>query len=158
MDISKIKGELGIDEYNLQREWLRQSELTINYSSLTAEIRKKRDLTNRKIAVRRAELYTEVRANPGKFFSSPPDRITEAMVDSIIEQDKLYNDLQKKCIDYEYRQQMSRNMVDALLDKRKSLEAIQELILSGLYAEPKNKSELEIRKAIQQKERSNKKN
>lgn len=147
----KVKQEIHIDEYNLQKEWLRQSNLVIKYAGLAAKTRKKRDLMDRKIAVRRSQVNILARENPADFFPKPPDRITESLIESAIELDKDYNSHQNERIKLEYRYQIYRNVVDALADKRKALECIQELILSGLYAEPKDKAELEIRKTIQQK-------
>ena len=77
----KVKQEIHIDEYNLQNEWLRQSNLVIKYAGLAAKTRKKRDLMDRKIAVRRSQVNILARENPADFFPKPPDRITESLIE-----------------------------------------------------------------------------
>lgn len=145
-----VYDDICIDERKLKENWLKQAQLHTEYGFIASEIKKERDLLARKVKVKHSELNLDIRKVPHKYIpellkKEKGFRLTESIVESAIESDKEYQKLNRLCVQKDYEFSMYKNIIDALNDKRKALEQIQELIIGSFYAEP---SDSKIRKLL----------
>lgn len=132
--------DLEINPNNLQEEWEKQAPLYMYYAKEAAKLERERDLTKEAMEVVKAELDAQIRNTPSDFTKLP--KLTETIVSNLITERKEYREAFSKYIDSKYAHTILSSAVKAFEHKKKALENLVMMNLSGLYAEPKEKTSL----------------
>ena len=135
--------EIVIDEYNLDKEWKKQSQnyMTISKEYVQADTEAKRAKEN--LEVIKAEIYLSIR----KRMEEKGEKITETIIES---KTKIHPDYRKKMENYlneSHAAQILKAAVQAFDQKKSALENLVKLKLAGYYSEPKDSN---IQKAVEQ--------
>lgn len=117
IDHKQLRADLKIDEYNLQNEWLNQSNLFMSYASKAAKSRQIRDILKKELA---------------KKFLKKKGKLSEAALTRMIE-------AHPDVIDAQYQRDMYKYAVQAFEMRKKALEHLQELFLGGFFSDPTDK-------------------
>jgi len=137
---------IDIDPHRLDREWVGQARLYLEHAEALAEAGKNHDVAKSRFDVVKAELETAIRANPTKFGL---DKVTEKSVLCTIPLQGEYEEAQQVVIEAKYEKDVIGAMVSAMDHRKKALEKLVELHLSGYYAEPRGpKSSEEAQEAV----------
>lgn len=112
----QLETDLRIDEYNLQEEWARQTNMFMDYASKAAKIKRVRDLLKRKLVRKFLKGEKMSDAALGRKIDGHPD-----------------------VIELQYQRDLSKYAVQAFEMRKKSLEHLQQLFFGGFFAEPKEK-------------------
>lgn len=126
--------EIGL---NLIEEWQKQAPLFLYYSRETAKLEKECEIAKEGMEVIKAELDAQIRENPSQHTKVP--KLTETLVSNIIIQNNTYREAQSKYIDSKFEAAIGKIVPRAFEHKKKALEYISMLEMSGLYAEPNEK-------------------
>jgi hypothetical protein len=153
---------LSIDELALDKEWLGQPNLYLNYATKLADSKRRLDEAKNHLEVVTAELDRSIRLNPVEF-GIP--KITEGAVSSMISIQSVYQAAQKEVIEAKHEVAIHDAAVTAIEHRKKALENLVTLHLAGYYSEPKarqgDKQQMEMadlrehyqKSAIKRKER-----
>jgi len=129
----KIKEILEIDRYSLDKEWEKQSVLYMDWAERAAEKQLFRDQMKFNLEYVKANLDYQIRSNPEKYGLI---KITETSIQSAIISQPEYISARKKLIEAEYDLSLIQSIKEALHHKKKALENLTQLWLSGYYSEP----------------------
>lgn len=129
--------DLEINSNNLQGEWEKQAPLYMYYAKEAAKLEREKDLTKELMEVTKAELDAQIRENPSSFTKAP--KLTESIVSNITTEHKRYREAFSKYIEIKYTHAILSSAVKAFEHKKKALENLVMLSLSGWYAEPKER-------------------
>jgi len=137
MSEAKRPGEsvVEIDENNLDREWTRQPSLYFRWARRAADARFKMDEAKAAVDVTRAEVDSEVRAEPEKF--GIDGKVTEKMVEAAVMQHVRTVRVVKQLAQAKYEYEVLSALVGALDQRKSALENLVRLHLSSYYAEPR---------------------
>lgn len=117
INLKQLEKDLKIDEYNLQEEWTNQPNLFMDYASQSAKWREARDKAKRKLS-------KKVLKQKGDMSESALNRIV---------------DRNPKILKLRYQRDIHKYAVQAFEQRKKSLEHLQELLVKGFFADPKEK-------------------
>lgn len=126
--------DLYIDDSALDLEWLQQPMLMLKYTEAAASARREVDRTKELLGIEKAELDKEIRKNPEKF---DIEKITESIVISTIILKPSYKKIQSNLIDCQYEYQMLQGAVQAVEQRKQSLENMTKLLGLQYFAGPK---------------------
>lgn len=131
------KKDIVINKYDLQNEWVQHAQLFCEWGEKEAEAIYERDKKDQQLELKRAELSSDIRKNPVLHGLSAEKAPTEAAISAAILIDKDFKKLQEECL---LASKNVRIMTIAKLGfehRKKALEKITELTLSGYHAEPR---------------------
>lgn len=129
---------LAIDEFRLDREWLGQARRYFQYSEKLADARRRLDEAKAALDVSDAELDAEIRLNPSEFGLGKP---TEQAVKNAVTASPEHQAAERKVIRAKHDVAIFDAAVTALDHRRRALEKLVDLQLSGYYAEPRARNE-----------------
>jgi hypothetical protein len=133
------KEDIQIDINQLDAEWIKQASLYQHYAKQEATALYKRDQLADALALVQAQLDGDIRLNFGKHgFESKP---TEAAILNSIKQNPFYIKANVLLMKASCRVKIIGGAVRAFDHKKKALEKLTDLYLSGYWAAPKIKSE-----------------
>jgi len=129
-----VKNLLKVDRNNLHIEWERQPQLFMEWSEKWVKATLKRDRLKEKIDLVKAKLDGQIRENPDLFgFTKKP---TEAAISAAI----VKSDEYREALDDYFRVNEEVNMLSSvrtsLEHRKKALEALTQLFISGYYSQP----------------------
>lgn len=131
------KTDLLINENDLINEWLTQPALYMKYAEAASESSSDKLEAKRALEIEYANIDSDVRKNPKKY--GIDGKLTEKQIESIIILNQVYQDKQKELIDYAKRAEILNQARVAFEHRKKSLEYISQLTMSGFYGEPNPK-------------------
>lgn len=126
--------DIEIDETALDLEWLEQPSLMIKYAKHLAETNRLMDSVKEKRDIVRAELDLDIRKNPDDYNI---DKITEAVVQSVILLQDKYKEINKKYFDACFEYEMSKLAVRAIEHRKEALENLVKLHGQQYFAGPR---------------------
>jgi hypothetical protein len=133
------KEDIRIDIHALDAEWIKQASLYQYYAKKEAIALYERDQLADRLALVQAQLDKDIRLDPKKYgFESKP---TEAAILNSIKQDPFYTKANELLMRASCKAKIIGGAVRAFDHKKKALEKLTELYLSGYWAAPKIKSE-----------------
>ena len=133
------KEDIQINIDQLDAEWIKQAALYQHYAKQEAMALYERDQLADALALTQAQLDGDIRLDPEKHgFSSKP---TEAAILNSIKQNKHYTKANKILMKAMCKAKIIGSAVRAFDHKKKALEKLTDLYLSGYWAAPKIKSE-----------------
>ena len=129
----EVKDILEIDKFSLDKEWERQSILYMEWAEKVAEKQLHRDKMKFNLEYVKANLDYQIRSSPEKYGIV---RVTEASIQNAIINQPEYIAAKDKFIKAEYDLSLAQSIKEALHHKKKALENLTQLWLSGYYSEP----------------------
>jgi hypothetical protein len=133
------KEDIQIDIHTLDAEWIKQASLYQYYARKEAVALYERDQLADKLALTQAQLDGDIRLNFKKHgFDSKP---TEAAILNSIKQNPFYIKANSLLMKASCKAKIIGGAVRAFDHKKKALEKLTDLYLSGYWASPKIKSE-----------------
>ncbi len=134
MDYEK---DLEINELALDREWISQPKLFMQYAEQQAHVLKARDLAKEVVDVVHAELDSEAR----KQLSIDGKKPTEAQIANWIIQQEEYRNAVAEFIEATFLANMTTNTVRAMDQRKTALENMVRLWIGQYYSTPKEPEE-----------------
>lgn len=133
------KEDIKIDIDQLDQEWIKQAGLYQHYAKQEATALYERDQLIDSLALLQAQLDGDIRTNPEKFgITGKP---TEAAILNKIKQQEAYTEANSCVMKSTCKAKIIGSAVRAFDHKKKALEKLTDLYLSGYWAAPKIKSE-----------------
>ncbi len=133
------KEDIQININQLDKEWVKQAATYQYYAKQEAMALYSRDQLADKLALTQAQLDGDIRLNPGKHgFDSKP---TEAAILNSIKQNPFYIKANSLLMKASCKAKIIGGAVRSFDHKKKALEKLTDLYLSGYWAGPKIKSE-----------------
>jgi hypothetical protein len=133
------KEDIQIDVDQLDQEWIKQASLYQYYAKQEATALYERDQLVDTLTLVQAKLDGDIRLNFGKYgFESKP---TEAAILNSIKQNLIYTEANSLVMKASCKAKIIGGAVRAFDHKKKALEKLTDLYLSGYWAAPKIKSE-----------------
>jgi hypothetical protein len=133
------KEDIQIDIHALDAEWIKQASLYQYYAKKEAVALYERDQLADRLALVQAQLDGDIRLDPKKHgFDSKP---TEAAILNSIKQNPFYIKANSFLMKASCKAKIVGGAVRAFDHKKKALEKLTDLYLSGYWASPKIKSE-----------------
>jgi hypothetical protein len=129
--------DIKINENDLEGEWLEQASLFLYYAEAHADAMYLRDRAKSKMEYTYSKLYANVKNNWDKYFDSKP---TEAALKEHILSHKKYKEVEKEFIKATKDVNMLLNVKTAFDHRKRALENLVSLRISGFYSEPKNRA------------------
>jgi hypothetical protein len=125
--------DLAIDEESLDVEWLKQPGLHMLYQEQAIFAQTELDKSNEKLSVYEAELDATIRAEAKEL----KEKITEAQIKNKITIDKERLSLVDEVRQAKEKYNILSSAVKSFDHKKKSLEYLSQLYMTGYYSEPK---------------------
>ncbi len=134
MDLKKKAEEhLRVDPFSLVEDWEQQPHLFMFWSEKWVDAVLERENIKQRLEVLRARLDLDIRQNPESYGIS---KITESVVDSVIKRHPKYQQLlaeyNRSCSEVNFLSSVR----EALNHKRKALESLTQLWVTGYYHHP----------------------
>lgn len=129
---------LSIDELALDREWLEQPSNYLKASRQLADAKQVLDAAKNELEVVKAEQYRAILTYPERYGLA---KTTEAAIASAIPLQKAYQEAQREVIRARHDVDVRAAVVTAMEHRKKALENLVSLHLSGYYSDPKAKRE-----------------
>jgi len=138
--------DLHIDEDALDLEWLGQPALMFQYTQAEADARREVDRLKEKLSVCKAELDHGIRSYPEQY---KIEKITENVVQNVIITEEGHKDLMEELIEAQHEYNSMRGAVQAVDQRKSSLENLVKLHGQQYFAGPKEPRDLpkEVRQA-----------
>ncbi len=150
--MSEVVNPLDINEAALDREWLRQAQLSRAAGEREADARRVHDLAKAKLAVVHARLSLAARKNPGVFGLREKPNADE--IDAAVIVHEEYQVVQNMLIEARHDLDLAAAYNVAMIDRRKALERLVELFALNYFSdqEPRASSD-NIRDRVRDAER-----
>jgi|TARA_Y100000310_G_scaffold218179_1_gene219346 hypothetical protein len=126
--------DIVINEKDLKEEWERQAGLYLHYSVELAHVEKEKNKTREQLDLVKAKLDKKIRENPKDFGIA---KITENVISNSIMLQEEFVHLNEIYINKVYEVSVLQGVIRAFDHKKKALENLVQLYLSGYNAEPK---------------------
>jgi hypothetical protein len=130
------KEDIKIDNNKLEEEWTEQASMYQYYAEDYADAVKKRDKAKSWLEVVHAKVDSIIRKDKNKKFDKKP---TEGQVKSLIITHPKYKQAQTELIDATYEMNLALGIKTSFEHRKKALENIVSLHITGFHAEPRNK-------------------
>lgn len=130
------KQDISIDTNDLESEWIEQPSLFLYYAEAHAEAIHLRDTQKSKLDLVYSEMYSDIKKNWEDYFENKP---TEPAIKEYIHKDKKYRKAEKNLIEATKDVNILLATKTAFDHRKKALENLVSLRISGFHSEPKNK-------------------
>lgn len=131
------KDDVFIDRDRLDEEWEDQPMRVIKWGRRLADAIEERDIHIKQTELLYAKIGGKIRANPSDF--GLKDKPTEGAIAGKIIRDKEYREMVMEDIRLQKEVRYLEVTMRAFEHRKRALEKIQELFLTGYYAEPRAK-------------------
>lgn len=131
------KEDIKIDERDLEHEWLEQPSLFLYYAEAHADAMHERDLAKSKADYTYAIMYSDVKKNWEKYFDSKP---TEPAIKEYIISNPRFRKAEKLFLNAAHHVNAMLAAKTAFDHRKRALENLVSLRISGFHSEPRNKT------------------
>lgn len=128
------KDDLKINKYELDEEWLKQPMVFIQWAEEYVNAQADRDRRKEQLDLIKAELDNEIRSNPEKYGLA---KVTEGAIQNLILTEGSFRDAQDKYLEAVKNAKILDVAKEAFDHKKKALEALTQLFLSGYFMSDK---------------------
>jgi hypothetical protein len=136
--------DLRIDHNALDEEWLNQPNLFFHYSKALADAKKQQENEKTKLDIVYAQFDTEIRAGRRISENIPiPEKITEAVVKSTIEQNADYQKQLAIVSNCKHATELLEAAVKAMYQRKEALENLVKLLGMQYFSAPKEPRNLD---------------
>ncbi len=125
------KSFVAIDEFSLDKEWVGQPVLYDKYARKLANARRELEEAKNRLEVVKAEQSLEIRARHGE------KKPTEAAIATLVTASSVVKDASQAVVEARHAVDVLTAATTALDHRKKALENLVQLHLSGYYANPK---------------------
>lgn len=132
--IKSIYDDLKIDHNSLGFECLDQPSKFFKWAEELSRFNWERNDVKKKIATTRATKDMEIRRNPKEYGL---EKVTEAAVQSLLDQDEEVKALEEDYIYTQYLVDILTAAKEAFLQRKSMLESLVSLYISGYFSEPR---------------------
>lgn len=129
--------DLEIDPQALDVEWLKQSNLFMKYSKLKANADRKADRSKQALDISKAVMDNKIRSNPKKYSKNKVDKMTEKMIQTIVDTSDSVKKANEKFIDAKYKASIFFSAVLAFNHRKTALENLVRLNSQEYFSAPK---------------------
>ena len=129
--------DLQIEEYSLEKEWLKQPSLFLKYSEKTAEADSIRKKAKENLDVISAEIDLAIRHEAAE----EGEKITEKIVSNRVILNKEYQEALKEVRESDYNYALLIAAVRAMDQKKAALENLVKLLMAGYFSSPSHTEE-----------------
>lgn len=143
-----VEDQFTIDPHALHRELLRQPGLTRDAGNREADARHAYDQAKARLAVVEARLALAIRRNPGNYDLREKPTVDEVNAAVLLQQQ--HADAVKALSDARYAMDICSTASVAMVDRRKALERLVELLQLDYYAEREPRVGPATRQAVNQ--------
>lgn len=133
-NMNEYESDLYIDESALDVEWLTMPELTLKYSGMCADAKKRLDVAKTNLDYLKAKIDKAIRRSPSTYGI---DKITESAILYTILGTKAYREAQKEVDSAKYENDLARVMLETVLVKKEALENLVKLYGLNYFSGPK---------------------
>lgn len=126
-----------IDEYSLEKEWIRQPILFMEYAAEANKAQAERDRLKAQLDLVQASMDLEVRNDPELYGIT---KVTETVVANVVIRTAKYQKAQKAYFDAREKHGVLDKAITALEHKKKALESLVSLFAMNYYSEPKDRN------------------
>jgi hypothetical protein len=126
--------ELKINKFQLEEEWIQQSERAMYWSERAATAQREFEDIELERKITKARLYKTYRNR----LESEKDKVTDTMIEAYIRTDDEYKEISNKLIAAKENASVMDGAKWNFMTRKNSLEKIQEGILAGLFSDPRN--------------------
>lgn len=123
-----------IDPLALDREWVNQPRLYLQYSEELANAGREMDEAKSNLDITKADLEQQIRSDPDEFGL---EKVTESAVNATMLTQPEYKSAMAALIDARHRRDILGAAVSALEHRKKALEKLVDLHLAGYFAAPR---------------------
>jgi hypothetical protein len=124
---------LAIDELRLDKEWVGQPQLALNWNEKLAEARHVHDLAKADLDTLAARLGASIRLKPERY---QIEKITESAITMAVQLDLEYIAQQRRVIDARHEVELVQAVVTAIEHRKRALTKLVDLHLSNYFSEP----------------------
>jgi hypothetical protein len=135
------KKDIEVDRYQLEVLWENQAKLYGKWSEESVKAADEVDRCKSKIKLLRDTLNKDVRLHPEKY--GIEGTLREAAISSAIDTDQKVRELEGDLQDLVYQERIFKGVLVALDHKKKALEYLSQLFISGYYATPREPKKAE---------------
>lgn len=128
------KNFVEIDPLALDREWVNQPRLYLQFASELADANRELDEAKSNLDIVKADLDQNIRSDPEQFGL---DKVTEASITSTLLTQPEYKEAMTLLIESRHKREILAAAVAALDHRKKALEKLVDLHMSGYYASPR---------------------
>lgn len=128
------KSFVEIDELQLDKEWIGQPRVYLEFAEMCADAQRDWDIAKSELEMVRAELDTAIRSDPESYGLG---KVTEKGVENAIPAQTEYQDAVREVIRAKHKRDVMAAAVTALDHRKKALEKLVDLQLSGYFATPR---------------------
>jgi len=125
-----------IDKHALDEEWERHVSLYMAYADEARKARLEMDECKNILEVVKAETAMAVRSNPDEYGLA---KVTEQVVVEAVTVQEAVKDAQADLVQARYKHEMFQAAVNAMEHRKKQLESLVSLYLTGYFSEPKER-------------------
>ena len=131
MNIEKerVKEDLKINRFGLEKESSKQPSLYFYYSSELSDLRFKREKLETKLSYSMAEKELKIRENPPNNL-----KLTESLVKALLEKDEVIHDLKNQIVEIKKDIYTLDSVVSSLEQKNSQLKVLKDLYLSNYFS------------------------
>jgi hypothetical protein len=123
-----------LDRHRLDEEWLLQPRLRREWGEKLAEARKEHDRAKANLNVVEAEIELSIRKNPSHF---DLEKVTEGAVKATVLVQPEYQKAVEASLVAKHNVDVIQAYLDAIDDRKRTLENLVQLWLADYYAEPR---------------------
>lgn len=127
------KEDIYIDKFALDEEWLRHPGKYHRYAKKLAKAKQEKDQSKKDVLVVRAKAALSIRKNPT---AHGFDKLTDKVVEALVTTDKTVIKAEQLSVDKAYKAEILQVAVTAFDHRKKALEDLVRLHLSGYFAQP----------------------
>lgn len=133
------KEDVEIDKSSLDYEWLRQASLFMYWGEQEVEAQFLRDKTKERMDLKRAELDSQIRKEPKSFGLG--EKVTESAILNCILLHPDYKKINEEYLENTKTVKTIGVAKEAMEHKKKALEKLTDLWISGYWSDPRIKKE-----------------
>ena len=136
----RVVSDFEINEYALDKEWLKQPPTVERYAREEAEAKLRYTESKNRLEVVKAEVALSVRQDPQAYGF---DKATDKLVEALVSADERCKRAQQELAEAKHEADILQGGCNALEHKKKALENLVTLHISGYYSNPKSPKQSE---------------
>ena len=130
---------LAIDEYRLDKEWLKQPDLMYEHATMYADAKRDSSEAKSNLEIVKAQLTNKVRTYPEKY--GLPDKPTEKAIEAKVLSSKRYRKAHKAMLDAVHAMDVHAGAVKGVEHRKTALEKLVSLQGQNYFSTPRASNE-----------------
>lgn len=127
--------DLKIDMFSLHEEWIKQSNLFMEWAEQYADAIFVRDKEKELLDLTKAEIDSEIRLDPEAFHLNKKPKPTESSIAACVIQDERYKEQKKAYLEAVKEANIINGAKEAMNHRKAALENLTKLWIAGYYSD-----------------------